>query len=335
MLKRCAGEARLWGPCVPMYYRHAMSHGNALLLVAFVVFSATVQQKIPLQQLLVTSHAETAAKIAADWTYNPRLGDDKTQSHVVSQLKYYACPGNPSNFSWQPNPPLPALNISYWNNKTFAFIGGSTTRQMFEQFVWEFPILQTKASYLNGHFLFDRNQTNHRCCKYDGSHILDLRKLESGVLRAVRSFDYIIVNVGTWWDSKTIGAIIDVDGKHWNVTSHGPWRYTETNESKQKPSLRFEDMMEKALHLMLALSAPGSKIIWRSETFTSCPPGSGTRGGISSTLEKLHIPIINITQKTCAYVHMFPNQKLGPHLCFPSVAIRYWLQEFQQAHLTM
>ena len=81
---------------------------------------------------------------------------------------------------------------------------------------------------------------------------------------------------------------------------------------------------------MLAKAAPGTTIVWRSETFTQCPPGTGTRSGIATVLNELRIPTINITKKTCEYVSLFPDQRLGPHLCFPSVALRYWLQELQQ-----
>ena len=262
-----------------------------------------------------------------EWVYSPSAAVNLSGA---MQQKNYSCPTHPSNFSWHPVPRPLELSFSNFENKSFSFIGGSTTRQLYEQLKWEFP--KVRASYAGGNFLFDWQRLNGQCCKYDGSHLLDLRNLEAGVLRAIRSSDYVIVNVGTWWNSNTIGIVVDEDGTHWNVTTRGDWKLRDSNTRirSKPPSLRFEDLMRKALRLMLAKAAPGTVIVWRSETFTQCPPGTGERSGVGATLRELRIPIINITKKTCAYGRMFPKQRLGPHLCFPSVALRYWLQEFQK-----
>ncbi len=91
-----------------------------------------------------------------------------------------------------------------------------------------------RAEYCSGHFLFDRRMLNGACCKYDGSHLLDLRKLEIGVLRAIRNFDYVIVNVGSWWNSNTIGIVVDEDGTHWNVTSRtDDWKLRGSNATSK------------------------------------------------------------------------------------------------------
>ena len=91
--------------------------------------------------------------------------------------------------------------------------------------------------------------------------------------------------------------------------------------------------MEKAFTLMLAHASKGTRVVWRSESFSQCTPGAGERGEVQAVLKKLRVPILNITQKTCSYVQEFPKEKLGPHLCFPSVALRYWLQAFQEKYL--
>ena len=63
----------------------------------------------------------------------------------------YTCPKNPGNFSFyyddddttrddskQHMHIVPSLQPNLWMNKSFYFVGGSTTRQMLEQFQWEF-----------------------------------------------------------------------------------------------------------------------------------------------------------------------------------------------------
>jgi hypothetical protein len=198
---------------------------------------------------------------------------------------------------------------------------------MQEQLLFE-GVPVSHSNYAGGHFLFKRNNTNGACCKYDASHELDLRELDPSVEAALTSSDIIVVNVATWWNSNTIGYVTDVTGERLRVRNTGNDYAIADDTTNDTVSFKFTDMMERALHMMLAKKLKGATLVWRSESFTGCPHGD--RGGISKVLQKLGIPILNITEATCKYVEMFPDQKLGPHLCFPSVALRHWLKSLEE-----
>ena len=199
---------------------------------------------------------------------------------------------------------------------------------MHEQLLFENVPLRA-SNYAGGHFLFRRNQTNGACCKYDASHELDLRELEPSVEAALKNSDIIVMNVATWWASNTIGYVTDITGEKFRVNSRNDDYIVPLNNDTENStrSFLFTEMLERAFHLMLAKKRKGATLVWRSESFTGCP--SGDRNGISQVLQRLGIPILNITEATCKYVQMFPDQKLGPHLCFPSVALRHWLKSLE------
>jgi len=251
------------------------------------------------------------------------------------QQMHYECPEHPSNFSYYfkqaPEPSVVpimgnALDPKKWRDKRVSFIGGSVTRQMHEQLLWE-NVPLTWSKYAAGHFLFARNMTNGACCKYDATHELDFRYLDPSVEAALLSSDVIVVNVASWWASNTIGYVTDVTGERFRVDSLRDDYVVVNNTQSDTLSFQFSALMEVALHLMLAKKRKGTTLVWRSESFSGCP--SGDRGAISEVLQRLGIPVINITEATCTYVKAFPDQCLGPHLCFPSVAIRHWLKSLE------
>jgi len=261
-----------------------------------------------------------------------------SQKQKVQTAKNYDCVGNPSNFSYfvQGDSPAPGsiterselvtLNETKWLNKSIAFVGDSTTRQMYEQLMWELPRLKTL--YIDSAYLFSWNQTNGLCCTHDGSHSLDLRELHPGVALACAQYDFVLVNVATWWTSNSIGKVIDIGGNQIDVvTSAEHWR---GNSSLQ--SLEFASLMERALHMMLANKKTLGKLIWRSESHSGCR-GYSEKKKITPVLKRLGIHVLNISAVTCDYVEAFPDQTLGPHLCFPSVALRYWLKSFEDKFL--
>lgn len=70
----------------------------------------------------------------------------------------YECPENPSNFSWyyasSKNSKPKALNREQWKKKSLLFVGGSTTRQMAEQYRWEMPSASKQSKFVFAQFLF-------------------------------------------------------------------------------------------------------------------------------------------------------------------------------------
>ena len=230
----------------------------------------------------------------------------------------------------------PKLDPDKWHGKRVTFVGGSVTRQMHEQLLFEG--ISNWSYYAGGHFLFKRNDYqlhNYSRCDignpYNLSHELDLRELDHNVAEALRRSDIIVLNVATWWASNTIGYVTDVTGERFRVNSHvDDYLIVDENQAIRPSNTRsflFTDMMERALHLILAKKLKGSTLVWRSESFTNCP--SGDKSGVSEVLKRLGVPVLNITDATCKYVEMFPDQKLGPHLCFPSVALHHWLKSLE------
>jgi hypothetical protein len=265
--------------------------------------------------------------------------------------KRYSSRGNPSNFSYfyeyssrqETSLISSPLNPAKWANRTFSIVGGSTSRQMYEQLQWEMPQVAKQASYPMARFLFQHKEES--CCTYDASHVIDIRDLAPGLKKALlQKVDYIIFNVGTWWSSNSIGRLIDLDGVSWNVgtgDNQQEWSIVQDNTTNNNahndlPDVSFAALMEHAIHLILKIKAPQTTLVWRSETKTDCSPiGHSFRGSIAETLHKLQIPILNISAETCRYAEqaLDDSAKMGPHLCFPSVALRLWLVKFQNQFL--
>lgn len=256
------------------------------------------------------------------------------------QARDYRCERK-SNFSLfyeetEHDPPI-ILNASKWKNRSILFAGGSTSRQMLEQLRWEMPqLINTTTIHhdMAARFLFLHRERS--CCWWNGSMTLDMRYLSPGIEKALDSgYQFIILNVGTWWSSNSIGSVIDENAMMWHVDGRH-WRILNSTNHTQLPDVSFDTMMRNGLVKMLKRKKPNTTIVWRSETFTDCPPGSGERKGIEHVLKELHIPILNISEATCAYVALDIDDsriRKYPHLCFPSVALRHWLQMFQNQFL--
>ena len=272
----------------------------------------------------------------------------------------YPCPSNPSNFSWfyssptKPQLERRSLAPMKWRNKTFLFVGGSTTRQMWEQLLWEMPMIGDATSFVFDQFLFKHFEHQTRC--YNRSHGLDLRTLAPRLIDGLKTVDYVIFNVATWWPSLSIGYVIDENGVHWSVDGgRGEWHVLNETpsvssgggghdsntssdiSSPQPPTVSFAALMERAIRMMLAEKSSRTKIIWRSEGHTDCPPNTSFRRSILPVLEKFDIPVLNISKAACSYMSqgLDDSFKMGPHLCFPSVALRYWLLSFQEQFLPL
>ena len=274
----------------------------------------------------------------------------------------YPCPSNPSNFSWfyssstKPQLERRSLAPMKWRNKTFLFVGGSTTRQMWEQLLWEMPMIGDATSFVFDQFLFKHFQHEAGPFSFNRSHGLDLRTLAPRLIDGLKTVDYVIFNVATWWPSLSIGYVIDENGAHWSVDGgRGEWHVlNETSSvssrggghdsntssdisSPQPPTVSFAALMERAIRMMLAEKSSRTKIIWRSEGHTDCPPNTSFRRSILPILEKFDIPVLNISKAACSYMSqgLDDSFKMGPHLCFPSVALRYWLLSFQEQFLPL
>jgi len=173
------------------------------------------------------------------------------------------------------------------------------------------------------------------------SHILDLRKLHPYLVSNMTAGpDFVIFNVGTWWSSKAIGHVIDEHGKMWSIdakSENDEWYIVnKTSTTDPGPNVNFRKLMRKAIEMMLKIKHPRTTLVWRSEGTTDCPPGGSYRSAVARALHNTEIPILNISEATCNYLearHNIDKELKGPHLCFPSVALRHWLIEFQEQFL--
>jgi len=242
---------------------------------------------------------------------NPLVHPNATD--VQDKKHNYGCPKNPSNFSFSWPAMRETLIPRRWKNKTIGFVGGSTTRQMFEQLMWEMPGT-TEATKTFEPFLFKQDDNGKGCCTYNRTHDIDLRVLAPAVVNALRSSDYVIVNVGTWWSSTTVGFVTDENGLRWEVDGGRKqvkqWHILDANISainakilnppaplgnatSQKvkvptpPSVLFDHLMERALTMMQQVASPHTTIVWRSETHTDCPPGGTFRASLAPIAEAL------------------------------------------------
>ena len=238
---------------------------------------------------------------------------------------------------------VPELDEALWHKKKILLVGDSTTRQLQEQINWEFSH-RVEVDYVGARFLFDvdfRGRPN----SFIAAHDLDLRRLEPSFVRRLKHADLVIMNVGIWWVSNSIGRVRDETGQWWQLTDLSNLtrdeRYLREWTVKPPippgmapPALDFDSLMNLALHKARDLAPVNSTLVWRSETFFDCdgrnPPG------------KFHvrvpgISVLNITEPTCKLVKAHPEEIEieggGPHLCFPSVGLRLWMQAIQQQFL--
>jgi len=255
----------------------------------------------------------------------------------------YMCPENPSNFSYYfSKESLISQRFiwSKWNTK-ISLVGGSTTRQMYEQYLWEKPQkARTNVHYAGSstNFLFEWEQVGG-CCNYNRTHILNTLRLAPDLILHLKSApNFLIFNVGSWWSSKAIGTVIDEQNTTWSIHGTPPnqeW-ISDNNSTTNSPDLSFANLMERAIIMMKEKKNRKTTLIWRSETHTDCPVGSSYRSSVVPVLQKHDISILNISQATCNYLALrnnYDRSHTGPHLCFPSVALRYWLLEFQHQFL--
>jgi hypothetical protein len=164
----------------------------------------------------------------------------------------YSCPENPSNLSWyyaeagSSHATTRSLQQSKWQNKTFLFVGGSTIRQMHEQFRWEMPLAAKNSKFCFAQFFFERIKIGDT---YKQAHIIDLRILAKDLVKLIKAGpDFVILYVGTWWASRTIGIVIDEKGQYWSIVgspSNQEWQIANTTE-KHKPDFSFATLMKRA-----------------------------------------------------------------------------------------
>ncbi|KAL7538259.1 hypothetical protein ACHAXR_010670 [Thalassiosira sp. AJA248-18] len=254
----------------------------------------------------------------------------------------YPCPKRPSNFSWYFGSPGEAFDAKKWAPIQIYFAGGSTTRQMKDQLEWEMPTVKKPGHHHSTRFLFRHNETVGRK-KFDTHMVLDMRSLEPELERALvqGNYDFIIVNEGIWWHTNSVGRVIDTNGVTWAVDTGGwgirDWRIINKTayNGDTPPEVTFSSMMRRALTMMMNLKRPNTTIVWRSESVSDCPVGKKTRITVVPVLKEMGVPVLNISQATCKYAEldMDDSKQIYPHLCFPSVALRHWLQEFQRHFL--
>jgi len=296
------------------------------------------------------------------------------QSVKDMQLKDYSklC-GEPSDFSlcWTNKGSCTTeereLNESKWRNISITFIGGSVTRQAHEQLLHELPDIAdtspevyksgarkasgvvsnpkmaSSAAYVGAHFLFAfaNDDPNFDTVLAGVRQPLDISQLNPRLRKVLPHSDFVIVNVATWWTTRTVGSVIDVDSAVIEVDGgayqdeEGSECYGEfriLNQSLSSRAVDFATLVERGLHLILARLKKGAVLVWRSEALTDCDAQS-FRQSIVPVLHRMNVPILNITEATCEYTKVQHNQTDGTHLCFPSVALRQWLKSFENQFL--
>jgi hypothetical protein len=285
----------------------------------------------------------------------------------------YACPKTPSNFSWYFGPPptdkntsvAPASIANYaldkrkWGKASFTLVGGSTTRQMYEQLLWEMPEMESNnySRYCENRYMFKH------IAPIGGSpvnriHTIDLRRPAYCLKQALTKREqartnYVIFNIGPWWFLPTVGTVIDEQGLHWSITNitGGPnhsryqeWEIdnvatpllsgsgTKHQTSPSPPNVTFAGYIEQVVKVMLRLKSPNTVLVYRSESHTDCDPvGSSYRGRVTEVLTKYNIPVLNISRAACLLDKAQPQRWV--HSCFPSVGLRHWLLQFQRQFL--
>ncbi len=199
------------------------------------------------------------------------------------------------------------------------------------------------AGYVGGHFIFKfrNDDPDFTSGLHDIRQPLDISQLSPALTSALPNSDFVIVNVATWWTTRTVGSIIDIDGQEFAVDggvqeeedgSHRHGEFRALDGSFHDRHIDFATLMERGLHLMLAHMKKGAVLVWRSESLTDCN-GLSFRQSIVPVLHRMRIPILNISEATCEYIKVQHNQTDGIHLCFPSVALRHWLKLFETQFL--
>jgi hypothetical protein len=282
------------------------------------------------------------------------------------QRNNYACPKTPSNFSWYFGPPpadkntsvAPASIANYaldkrkWEKASYTFLGGSTTRQMYEQLLWEMPEMESNdhSRYCEDRYMFKHIKSGF---PYNRSHTIDLRQEADCTKQALTKggqarTNYVIFNIGPWWFLPVVGTVIDEQGLHWsitggtNVTTNQEWEIDNitipllSSGAKQTapspPNVTFAGHIERVVKMMLRLKSPNAVLVYRSESHTDCDPvGSSYRGRVTEVLTKHNIPVLNISRAACLLDK--PKSQHGVHSCFPSVGLRHWLLQFQRQFL--
>lgn len=294
------------------------------------------------------------------------------------QAKNYSCPTTPSNFSWYFGPPPPthvhknmlaapassidknyALDGRKWRNASYTFVGGSTTRQMHEQLLWEMPEMKSKH---NSQLCLDRYMFKHIAnAPYSRSHVIDLRQVAPCLKQALEKrqerTNYVIFSIGPWWFTPMVGTVIDPQGLRWSI-SGGPkwttdqeWEIDSTTAAAlpsitidagaganhqtspaSPPNVTFAGYIERVVKMMLRLQSPNTVLVYRSESHSDCDPvvGSSYRGTVTEVLTKYNIPVLNISRAACL---LDTAQRQGWHVCFPSVGLRHWILQFQRQFL--
>jgi hypothetical protein len=95
---------------------------------------------------------------------------------------------------------------------------------------------------------------------------------------------------------------------------------------------------------MNEIKHPTTQLVWRSESKSDFPSPDNQHCSVQPSfrsltigpvLERLNIPVLNISEATCQcnLQQLDGSRKIGPHLCFPSPVLRHWLQVFQEQFL--
>ena len=192
------------------------------------------------------------------------------------------------------------------------------------------PKMGATAAYVGGHFLFKFASDEPDYVEGiipQTPQPIDTTQLSPRLYSYLPYSDFVIVNVATWWPTRSVGAVIDTD-LHWIEVDSGPGEWQTLNKNDSGRAVDFGTLMERGLHLIKARLRKGAVLVWRMETLTDCE-GSSFRSSIVPVLKRMNIPILNVTEATCAYTQFQPNQTDNIHLCFPSVALRNQLKTFE------
>jgi len=217
---------------------------------------------------------------------NP-LRQHPAAQEVQDRSHDYSCPKeNASNFSWYYEHDSSVGKVSstssstaavrkfdrlQWKHTSIVFVGGSTTRQIMEQYRWEMPHAAQNSKAIIARFLFHHIQVGNS--RYGRHDVLDLNKLDPTLEQVLveEKPDFIVVNVGTWWDTDCIGHVLDNKGQQWSIGFHDPhnkrseWQVrNKTRPHFRKPNVTFAALMKRALQMMLVQASPKTTIVWRS-----------------------------------------------------------------------
>lgn len=272
-----------------------------------------------------------------------------------SSLKFY-CPDKVGNLSYyyaREDDDNVVLDASRWQGHKILIIGGSTSRQMVEQLIWELGV-EPLYTY-NSRFFFNLLTRKIPCCTHTFAHEIDLCELDTDIMEVFRKSNNsemepltdIVMNLATWYNGAAVGYVRDCRGTRWKLTNErlDNWEiegFIASNGTVIKPSsemlvpkLDFSSFVEQAMQLMERHKPKTAKVVWRSESKSDCPPGRSHRSIVKPMLERNNISILNISQLTCSYASVnFEEFKLhGVHMNFPSPVLRQWLVMYQRQYL--